>query len=74
MPAEGAFQVEGVIVEALPNGTYWAELANGHRLRAFVSGGDRRKAGRLAPGARVKLQLSPYDLSSGRMMVENENS
>jgi translation initiation factor IF-1 len=74
MAGGGAFQVEGVVTEALPNGTYRVALANGHRLLAFVPGIARRTAGRWAPGERVKLQLSPYDLSVGRIVVETEQA
>jgi translation initiation factor IF-1 len=69
MAGENAFQVEGVIIAALPNKTYRAELANGHEVLAFVSGKAKEKAAGLAPGDRVKLQLSPYDLSKGRIVV-----
>jgi translation initiation factor IF-1 len=55
--------------EALPNGTYQVELANGHRLTAFVTGRARRNFAGLKAGDKVKLQLSPYDLSAGRIMV-----
>ena len=70
MPGESAFQVEGIVVEALPNQTYRVRLSNGHEVRAFVAGkGKQNFAGR-APGEKVKLQLSPYDLSEGRIIVE----
>ena len=69
MAGEDAFQVEGVVLAALPNGTFQVELANGHRLLAFVAG--RAKGRRMyAPGEKVLLQLTPYDLSSGRIVVE----
>ena len=64
-----AFKVEGVILEALANGTYRVELANGHRLLGFVSGQVRSAAAGLAPGEKVKLDLTPYDLSAGRILV-----
>ena len=70
MPGTDAFQVEGVVVEALPNKTYRVELANGHRLLAFVAGRARLAFGGLAPGDKVKLQLTPYDLSTGRVVLE----
>ena len=72
MAGTDAFKVEGVVVEALPNKTYQVELANGHRLRAFVSGKARRSFTGLAPGDKVKLQLTPYDLSAGRILVETK--
>jgi translation initiation factor IF-1 len=64
-----AFQVEGCVKEALPNGTYRVELANGHRLTAFVAGRTRRNFAGLKAGDQVKLQLTPYDLSAGRILV-----
>jgi translation initiation factor IF-1 len=72
MAGTDAFKVEGVVVEALPNKTYRVELANGHRLLAFVAGKTRRTFAGLAPGDRVKLQLTPYDLSAGRILVETK--
>lgn len=71
MPGTDAFKVEGLVLEALPNGTYRVELANGHRLLGFVMGRARTKF-RFAPGEKVNLSLSPYDLSSGRILVERE--
>ena len=72
MAGEGAIKVEGVVLEALPNKTYRVELPNGHRLLAFVAGRARMSFSRLAPGSKVKLEMSPYDLSEGRIIVESE--
>ena len=72
MAREKAFEVEGVVLEALPNGTYRVELANGHRLLAFVTGRAKRTLAAFRPADRVKLQMSPYDLSAGRILVETE--
>ena len=72
-PEKDAFEVEGVVVEVLPNRTYRVELANGHRLLAFVAGKARQSFAGLAPGDKVRLQLSPYDLSEGRIVVETKN-
>ena len=72
MPGEDAFKVEGVIVEALANGTYRVELANGHRLLGFVPGKARPSVARFATGEKVQLQLSPFDLSEGRILVERQ--
>lgn len=69
MAGTNAFTVEGVVVEALPNKTYRVELANGHRLLAYVAGKARLTFAGLVPGNKVKLQLTPYDLSSGRILV-----
>jgi translation initiation factor IF-1 len=72
MAGTDAFQVEGVVTEAMPNGTYRVELANGHRLLAFVAGRARQQLVRLAAGEKVKLQLTPYDLSQGRILTETK--
>ena len=72
MAGENAFQVEGVVVDAMPNGTYWVELANGHRVLAFQAGKAKRNPGCPAPGVRVRLQMSPYDLSEGRIIAETK--
>ncbi len=73
MPGENAFTVEGTVMEALPNGTYWVKLANGHRLRAYVAGKRKLTSRRLLAGEVVRLELSPYDLSEGRILPEQEN-
>jgi translation initiation factor IF-1 len=70
MPGTDAFKVEGIVVEALPNMTYRVELANGHRLLGFVAGRKKFETPGLRTGARVKLALSPYDLSQGRILVD----
>ena len=70
MAGEQAFRVEARVIEALPNGTYHAELSNGHRLTAFVAGREKKNFAGLKAGDRVKLQLTPYDLSVGRILVE----
>ena len=67
-----AFRVEARVMEALPNGTFIAELSNGHRLTAFVDGRDKKKFAGLRAGESVKLQLTPYDLSVGRILVETK--
>ena len=70
MAREGAIEVEGAIVDVLPNRMYRVELANGHRLLAFLSGKARLSFASLALGDKVRLELSPYDLSTGRIIVE----
>lgn len=67
-----AFQVEGRVMEVLPNGTYRAELANGHRLQAFVTGRAKKNFAGLQSGDKVKLQLTPFDLSVGRILTETK--
>ena len=73
MAGTDAFQVEGVVIEARPNWTYRVELANGHRLLAFVAGRAKQTFAGLAVGDKVKLQLTPYDLTTGRILVGTEN-
>jgi len=72
MPREGAIEAEGAIVEVLPNRTYRVQLANGHRLLAFVPGKARLGFARLALGEKVRLELSPYDLSVGRIVLNTQ--
>jgi translation initiation factor IF-1 len=72
MAGDEAFQVEGRVIEALSNGVYCAELANGHRLTAFLAGRARGQFAGLKAGDRVKLQLTPYDLSVGRIVIETK--
>ena len=74
MPGEQAFRVTAVVREILPNGTYRAELKNGHRLTAFVAGRANEKRAGIKAGDTVKLQLTPYDLSVGRMLLEQRNN
>jgi translation initiation factor IF-1 len=72
MAREGAIETEGSVVEVLPNRMYRVELTNGHRLLAFVAGKARLSFAHLAAGARVRLGMSPYDLSKGRIIVETQ--
>ncbi|MGO8764123.1 MAG: translation initiation factor IF-1 [Limisphaerales bacterium] len=67
-----AFKIEGRVIEALPNGTYRVELRNGHRLTAFVTGNAKKNFAGLKAGDEVRLQLTPYDLSMGRLLVETK--
>ena len=69
---EDAFRVEACVIEALPNGTFCAELSNGHRLTAFASRRDKINFAGLRAGDKVKLQLTPYDLSVGQIVVEKK--
>ena len=66
-PKEEAIEVEGVVVEPLPNAFFRVELANGHKVLARVSGKIRMNFIRILPGDRVLVELSPYDLSQGRI-------
>jgi translation initiation factor IF-1 len=64
---EEAVEVEGTIVEPLPNATFRVELQNGHRVLAHVCGKIRMSYIRILPGDRIRIELSPYDLSHGRI-------
>ena len=70
MAGEEVFRIDGRVKEVMPNGTFRAELKNGHRLTAFVAGRAKKNFAGLKPGDKVKLQLTPYDLSVGRILVE----
>jgi translation initiation factor IF-1 len=70
MAREDAIEVAGAVIEALPNKTYRVELANGHRVLAFVTGKARLNFARFTPGQIVRLEMSPYDLSAGRIIVD----
>jgi len=69
MARDEAFKVDGRVTEVLPNGTWRVELKNGHRLTAFVAGKAKKNFAGLKSGDKVKLQLTPYDLSVGRIIV-----
>ena len=67
VPKEEAVSVEGKIVEALPNAMFRVELDSGHKVLAHVSGKIRMHFIRILPGDRVTVELSPYDLTRGRI-------
>jgi len=71
MSGENAFKVEGLVTEVMPNRTCWVKLANGHRVRGFATGKAKPWVSRLKAGDRVRLQMSPYDLSQGRLILES---
>jgi len=64
---EKLIRSSGVVIETLPNATFKVELPNGHKVLAHVCGKMRMKFIRILPGDRVSLELSPYDLSRGRI-------
>jgi translation initiation factor IF-1 len=73
MAADHAFHVEGVVTAVLPQpGLYRARLANGHELLAHLAGRARREGAALVAGQKVNLELSPYDLSVGRIRTEEK--
>ena len=65
---EDVIEVEGVVVEALPNTNFKVELENGHQVLAHISGKLRMNYIKILPGDKVKLELSPYDLNRGRII------
>ena len=67
MSKDDVIEVEGKIVEALPNAMFQVELENGHKVLAHISGKLRMNFIRILPGDRVTLELSPYDLTRGRI-------
>ncbi|MEE8219644.1 MAG: translation initiation factor IF-1 [bacterium] len=64
---EKAIEAEGTVVEPLPNAMFRVDLDNGHRVLAHISGKMRMHYIRILPGDRVKVELSPYDLTRGRI-------
>lgn len=67
MAKEDIIEVEGTVVEALPNTNFKVELENGHQILAHISGKLRMNYIKILPGDKVKVELSPYDLSRGRI-------
>jgi len=65
-------EVEGVVAESLPNTMFRVELSNGHGILAHVSGKIRLNFIKILPGDRVKVELSPYDLSRGRIVFRSK--
>jgi translation initiation factor IF-1 len=68
MPKEEAIQAEGKVLETLPNAMFRVELENGHKVLAHISGKMRMHFIKILPGDRVTVELSPYDLSRGRII------
>ncbi len=67
MAKEEAIEVEGVVTEALPNAMFRVELDNGHKVLAHISGKMRKNFIRILEGDRVSVEISPYDLTRGRI-------
>ena len=67
MAKEDVIEVEGTVLEALPNAMFQVELENGHKILAHISGKLRMNFIKILPGDKVKLELSPYDLTRGRI-------
>jgi len=68
MPKEEAIEVEGKVVETLPNAMFRVELENGHRILAHISGKMRMHFIKILPGDKVRVELLPYDLTRGRII------
>ncbi len=67
MAKDDAIEVEGKVVEAMPNAMFQVELENGHQILAHISGKLRMNFIRILPGDKVTVELSPYDLTRGRI-------
>ncbi len=67
MPKNDVFEIEGVVLETLPNAMFKVELANKHIILAHISGRMRKNFIRILPGDRVLVEISPYDLTKGRI-------
>jgi len=72
MSKEELIETEGVVMESLPNAMFRVQLDNGHKVLAHVSGKMRMHFIRILPGDRVKLELSPYDLTRGRITYRSK--
>lgn len=72
MAKEEAIEVEGKVIETLPNAMFRVELENGHRVLAHISGKMRMHYIKIIPGDKVSLELSPYDLTRGRIVYRDQ--
>jgi translation initiation factor IF-1 len=67
MPKEDVIEMQGEVMENLPNATFRVKLENGHTILAFISGKMRMNYIRILPGDKVTVQMTPYDLTKGRI-------
>lgn len=74
MAKQGSIEQDGTIIEALSNAMFRVELKNGHQLIAHISGKMRMHYIKLLPGDSVKLEMSPYDLTKGRITLRYNNN
>jgi len=72
VPKEDAITVEGTVVETMPNAMFRVELENGHRILAHISGKMRMHFIKILPGDKVSVELSPYDLTRGRIIYRGK--
>jgi translation initiation factor IF-1 len=70
---DDVIETEGVIIEALPNAAFKVKLSNGHVITAYISGKLRMHYIKIIPGDSVKLEMSPYDLTKGRIIWRSKN-
>ena len=68
MSKDDVLELEGIVIDALPNAMFTVELENGHRILSHISGKLRMNYIKILPGDKVTLELSPYDLSKGRII------
>ena len=68
MSKDDVIEVEGVVIEALPNANFKVKLQNGHIITAYISGNLRMNYIKIIPGDTVKIEMSPYDLTKGRVI------
>ena len=73
MSKDDVIEMEGKVVDALPNAVFLVELANGHQIMAHISGKMRMNFIRIYPGDEVTVELSPYDLTRGRITWRSKN-
>ena len=69
MPGPDTIRLDGTVVQVLPNGLLQVELANGHRVLGHAPRRDRQKLGLVAVGSRVKLEMTPFDMSKARVLI-----
>jgi translation initiation factor IF-1 len=72
VPREDAFEVEGTVIEVLKDILYRVELSNGHRLLAHFGRKLRARSTRFLPGDKLKIEVSPFDLSKGRIVLPKQ--
>lgn len=72
LPKEENIEVEGTVVESLPNAMFRVELPNGHKILAHISGKMRMNYIRILPGDKVTVEMSPYDLARGRITYRSK--
>ncbi|HEY9870500.1 MAG TPA: translation initiation factor IF-1 [Candidatus Obscuribacterales bacterium] len=73
MTKQGVIEFEGTIKESLPNAMFRVELDNGHKVLAHISGKIRKNFIKILPGDRVRVELTPYDLTRGRITYRIKN-